>query len=502
MDINQVYGYVLIDVYAKLNKNLKDKYITLVLKENIIECSDEDSNAQKAYLQQQNKIKQYINGIINTELWDKNSDEILKIKKVTIDNRGKTKSRWITKLEDEISAYLDNNQLIDKLSISGELDLARRNFEMFMLAKFKDLYGVSSINGLIQLRRKQIEEWKKNDDIVMFPYISGKLQYQINNAIRLDFLFHIINIAISDYDSNFKSAVAERPRTLDIYPIFSAESHGELLQLDQYDEQLSFNDYAISDNLTLRTIIGKNQEGCLSIAKPYSFDHRDSIMLDYIFAKKDEQFISKKLITVDIGDLVKFVCKSKSSDSYRDIEQRIIKIANYKIQGIIKEEDNEDTLFALNFFEKAFIRTDPSTKKRYATIVLSDTLHQEIIEGNVSLFYYRQVKLLENPTSKVIIYPLQKERLQHCTEAIGYIGKYYYSFFRQHIRFRSKRKTANLKLIEASLQEFKEKQLIIKQYKMLPDGFEIEFTPVPEFERADLMKKSIINKKDFMLQAD
>lgn len=500
MDINQVYEYVLIDVYTKLSKNLKDKYITLVLKEDIIECSDEDSDVQKAYLQQQNKIKQYINEIINTELWDKNSDEILRIKKITSENRSKTKLRWVAKIKEEISAYVANNELVDEFSISGELELAKRNLEVFGVAKFKDLYGVSSIDELIQLKTEQIETWKRNDDVIMFPYIANKLQYQIDSAVRADFLYHIVTIAVSDYDANFKSAVAERPHTLDMYPIFSAEPQGELLTLEeQYDGQLFFNDYAVTDNLTLRTIIGKSQEGCLSVSKPYSFDHRDSVLLDYIFAKKDEQFITKKLITVDIGDAVKCVCKSKSADSYKDIEQRIIKIADYKLQGIIKENNNEDSLFSLNLFEKAFIRTDPSTKKRYATIVLSDTLHQEIIEGNVSFFYYRQVKLLENPTSRVITYPLQKERLQHCTETIGYRGKYDYSFFRQHIRFRSKRKTTNMKLIEASLQEFIDKQLLISQFETLPDGFEIEFTPVPEFERADLMKKSIINKKNLIL---
>lgn len=500
MDISQVYGYVLIDVYTKLSKSLKDKYITLVLKEDIIDCLNEGSNTQKFYLQQQDKIKQYINEIINADLWDKNTEETLRIRKITSENRAKTKLRWVSKLKEEISTYISNNQSTYEFSISGELELAKRNLDAFGATKFKDIYEVSSIDELIQLRLEQIEAWKKNDDVIMFPYISNKLQYQIDSAIRLDFLYHIVEIAVSDYDSNFQSAVAERPHTLDIYPIFSAEPNGELLLLDQFDGQLSFNDYTVTDNLTLRTIIGKNQDGCLSMAKPYSFDHRDSVLLDYLFTKKDEQFVTKKLITVDIGDAVKSVCKSKSSDSYKDIERRIIKIADYKMQGIIKEKDTEDSLFALNLFEKAFIRTDPSTNKRYATIVLSDTLHQEIIEGNVSFFYYRQVKLLENPTSKVIIYPLQKERLQHCTKKNGYTGIYDYSFFRQHIRFRSKRKSTNLKLIEASLQEFKDKQLIVNQFEILPDGFEIEFTPVPEFERADLMKKSIINnKKAFLL---
>ena len=51
------------------------------------------------------------------------------------------------------------------------------------------------------------------------------------------------------------------------------------------------------------------------------------------------------------------------------------------------------------------------------------------------------------------------------------------------MRLHSKTKSKNMKLITEALEEFKNKNLLIEDYKVLPNGFLIKFYPLSSEEK-------------------
>jgi len=164
-------------------------------------------------------------------------------------------------------------------------------------------------------------------------------------------------------------------------------------------------------------------------------------------------------------------------------------MASYQISGILKKDNAKDTKFILTFFQSAIVKTDETTGKRIGVIVFSDLLHQQYINKKTVGVYDSQIKSFDIPLSKILIFCLQKERLDFYTEKKPRKGTYSYNWFRYKVRFKAK-KEENMRLLAESLQEFKDKKIIIEDFKRIRDSFEIEFLPLSPYEELDFFDKN------------
>lgn len=412
-------------------------------------------------------------------------EDIQEVSNTIVRNKQRMKKNWFNAFQKEIKEP-QNIKEANK-SILKEVEV----FEKMKDKAFRKSFGVSTTEELINIRTAEVVKWQKDksSNLIDYYYFEYKKPYQKLSAFNCDICMEILYIIETHYNGTLDGFTKQRATELIENPIFGINKI--LLSMDTIIDENSnspmlFNDYQVSEDYILRTIVREPQK--VKVNDCYMLDERDSEIIDMVFAKIKPNFYRDKTIEVDIGDIVKRVYPSQNSHSYKDAEDRIMKISLFQIQGLIKEKDAvKDTKFNINFFDHAIIETDPQSNKRIAKIVFGEILHNRYINGKtvrVASYHYKQVK---KPLSKILFFTFQKERLERSVSNGSNIHReeYNYLFFRHKVRFKSRNRTENMKLIEESLEEFVNEKFLIKEYQKLSDSFLIEFYPLSEEEKQD-----------------
>lgn len=442
-------------------------------------------------------FKEFILEILEENFSDKRSKEDLQeFRNNIVRNITRTKKSWHTSLLKEVENpknIKESNQTILK-----EL----RGYERMTTDELERAFGVKNLDMLLQKRIEESDEWRssKNSLLCEFRYYRDKKPNQIFSAFKYDINFAIINIIYNHFNGNLDNFFAQRATELIDNPIFGINRM--LLKFDTLIDQKSkapilFNDYHVSDDYILRTLIREPEK--VQNIKCYVLDERDSEIIDLIYSKINPNFYADKSIVIDISEVVKKIYPYNNGYCYEDAEDRIMRIGLYQVQGLIKEKGNiKDTKFIINFFDNVKIESDPVTGKRYATIVFGDILYNLYFKKETVKISAYQYKQIENTLSKILFFSLQKERVQLSLfknkDSNFYIKEFNYLYFKNKVRFRSKRKSENIKLIAESLEEFKSKKILIKEYSKTNDGFVIEFYPLLPEEKVVYG----INKEDVL----
>ncbi|MDF2879469.1 MAG: hypothetical protein K0R54_26 [Clostridiaceae bacterium] len=422
----------------------------------------------------------------------------------------KTKKRWLSYVKEEVnnidyknlpSETADNFVNVSGGTIVDEIKLWNNFIKLYGIEKFMDTFKASSIEEALSYKFKELEEWSTNPECYIsdFIYLNSKTKNRIETAIKSDILLLIVKIIIRDYDGQISNAVIDRADALVDNPIFA---DGKVLLpigdwLETQDvEEVAYSDYIVDDEFILRTIMSNKLNKNLFAKQNFALDEKDSAIINYAVTKIDELFYKEKTVEVEIGELVEHIYSSRGGLNYDEVENRILKIGSYQVSGILKKDGNiKDTLFLLNFFQSASVKTDETTGKRIAVIVFSDLLHQQYIKKKTVRVYSNKMKSLSIPLSTLLIYCLQKERINCYTKKKPYSGLFSYKWFRYKVRFREK-KEENMKLLAESLNEFKNKRIIIQDFRRVRDSFEIEFLPLSSYEIEDYFDN---NNKQYLI---
>jgi hypothetical protein len=252
-----------------------------------------------------------------------------------------------------------------------------------------------------------------------------------------------------------------------------------------------YDEYSFGENQFIQTIISPEEGDEIMLSKVSRLDEKDSSIIQYTLNQRDERFYTDKRIIVDLRELVHAVYHSESDKAYNLVKERLKKIGRYRIEGKIKNS-NQDVYreFLFNFFQSVIIKKDVATGRTYAEILFSDILHEQYINNQTVQIYSHFMKKLENPISRILIYAFPMERLESYLNEENCRKSFDYNYFSNKIRFRSKRIETNLKLVEASLKEFKEHQILIEEYKRVGTGFEIILIPLSDYEKQDFFSSS------------
>ncbi|MCS7462926.1 hypothetical protein N0M98_22630 [Paenibacillus doosanensis] len=466
--IQEIPRFIFDELLVLIGEKTKEKLLKLVLQD------EYDSSPS---------IETYMRNIMNNIFFnDDDVVDLLEIKSTYHRRRQLTKKNWFKQLKKEVetknaSSIHEEREVLLKFLESKSADDSFKE----MLKDIKDE------SRFVQTRLEEIEAWAVDVDtrLTDYPYLDSKQQYQIEKAFENDFVY-----IIADFLKNApRNWITHRFKDLIENPIFAdgkAKMRGNVLFDSEQKATILYDDYKLSDNRVLRSFISIEENEEVQIDKMFLLDETDSEIIEHVMEHRAERFYTDKTIAFDLRPLLTRIYGNTSQKAYDLITKRLQKIGRFSLEGRTTGPNKETrTTFLYNLFEYVLVSKEDATGRRYAEIKFSDTLHQQFITKQTVQIYSHFIHRLENRLSKILIYAFQKERLDAYLQGRNMKRHFEYTFFSDRIRFRSKRIDSNLKQIEASLQEFKEANILISDYKRVGNGFEIILTPVTESEKAD-----------------
>lgn len=393
--------------------------------------------------------------------------------------RQRTKQRWAKALNNNNSA------------LKEELNLAKLVFENVAnkdTNKFKNLYDVNTPKELELKMLEEINNWVKQDEkfVIDFRYLNTiKRVSSIKSALKNDIIYFSLTFLSQNSKNNNLITI---PDTYMNIPIDSSKRNKLKLTGTTIieNEQYLTNDYYIDDDNIFRTLVGiKNVERealAQTIYKTFNiFDHK---IFTYVMSKRDSNFLTTRIITVDIGDIVKELFESDNSKNYDAVINSLLKIS--KIQCVILTKSKNGSKFSL--FDNVKISDSVENRKRkIATIWVNECIISDFVSQR-TISYYKDKFTNLSDISNVLAIHLQKIRLSKYeikNDDIKVVLTY--ADFRAFISL-GKRKKSNFVLISDKLAEIKMHNIIIKDFVQKGDKFHITFYPLSPIERKDLLK--------------
>ncbi|WEG19213.1 replication initiator protein A (plasmid) [Alkalihalophilus pseudofirmus] len=408
------------------------------------------------------------------------------IRRKQVKRRQDNKRSWYRTLLEE--AERPNNPIEQEYNLIKSI-IDRLNEEQ------QKILGADSLDSFTSKKLEEIEAWRKERQapISSYPYLHTKKMSQIKLALTIDIVYDLAEFLIAN-DQQFEKATMFQVEALVNHPIFSGKSYSLDTELTKNSKETSlYNDYIVDDELVLRTIIRLNEGDTLSVKKNTTLDQKDSAIFQYIMSQRDEMFYTDRTIMVDLSSLVKVIYNTDSKKCYDLVEKRLMKIKNYDIEAIINNKDsNQRSSVAYSILDRVFIGQDEKRNKGkyFVEVVVGDTIYKQVINSRTIKIYRDSMSKLNNPLSKVLIYALQKERLEKHINKKPFTDLYTYKYFTNRARFKNANQVErNLNEIYTALQEFKEQNILIKNFKQIYQSFEIEFIPLSLNEIYDFFEE-------------
>lgn len=352
-------------------------------------------------------------------------------------------------------------------------------------------YEVKSFEELIDMRLKEVEEWVNDDSLLIsdYRYIKDKTKRQIQTALNIDFILTLADLVIERFDGDLNSIVREVSEFVAQTPLPGKGVKTTLKQMNELNP--IFIDEYTNGDFTITTMINpeinKNRNSLY-------VDDTDWEIFDYVMSKRDIEFVERKKIFVNIGDIVKVAYPtSRGKKEYDLVVQRLLKIKDISFKI---EERNGDTHF-FDLFNHITISHDGLQ----AEIEIAEFFHKQYINNQTIKIYSDKIKNFKHEYSEPIVLTLVSERYRYLKEKdMRASHTYPYEFFARRIRFPSRNKTENLKIIEECLKEIVNNQVTVQNYSKKKDVFYITFYPVSKREAEDLIEGYNINTPILQIQ--
>lgn len=436
----------------------------------------------------------FIESIFNEVL-----DEVDNLIEVTNDTvytyvkrRMMTKKRWANK---EISKQ---ENMYNEVEISAKV-----LYEHTLSGKpekhqiFHSLYGYDTYEELKEGRPIELKKWAEDHEepICKFIYITFKTKKQILTAICNDIKYIVFNEIYSKCPKGKQSAIPSLPLSMSQLPIdytSKVKVENKLVENDQAEYFL--NKYIIDDNTVLESRLNAEilKTGVLDTVLK-TLNSTDISVFLYCMSLRDENFYTTREIIVDIGDIVKNVFGSKGQKNYIAVKESLYRM-QYLNSGLI---DNSLRGFTVKIFDNVDIYSTKETKRETAKIVVNIDIVNEYIKEQTVSMYKDVIDRFKLESSKVAIFPIQRERIKVATnteEDDELFMQTNFNFFRGILYFSNKRKKENIKTIEKMLEEIIENEIAIKGFERKGDTFILEFFPISPQERKDLLNQKKVNQ--------
>ena len=384
--------------------------------------------------------------------------------------RNRTKKRWFENYEHEIITLFDS---LPDSSITAEVKKTKLN--------------------ILEESKKWLNE--KDALLIHFNGIATKKEAYLKKAFLTDLKYELVRLLLKNDNMFF----LELPLEVIKDPIFSIKK--QKIELKKEKDGTFVNYYQIDKKSSLKTTL-RGEVDVISpsmdmIKKSYSLDKKDAEIINFIYHKIDPRFYKDRTITVDIREMVEKLYNSINQYSYKDLEERLLRITNYKIETLhhLKEDEDEyedENKFSIVFFPSVKIFKDPITRKKIAVIRFSEDIYEAYVKQQTVKAAYSEYVALEDSLSQMLLLPLQIRRLSLINSNQGELKKLMtIEQFNHLVRFRKMTSRNKFNRILTALECFVDKKTLIEAVEIVPDpylekekAFMITFKPLSADEKA------------------
>ena len=338
--------------------------------------------------------------------------------------------------------------------------------------KYFIMFGNKSIEDLIADEVKNVEAWKADTHslFIEFPIISNFSDKNILQMINTDIALNAWNYIYNELDGNINRYFNKYPVYLLDKPIFSS------IPIQLFDGEEDTDKDVISDedgNEILTTSISSNRASSI----PYnSLSKADLKIFITILANANmETFCRDRTIVMKKSTLAKsLVSYNPGSYAYDKVKVVCENLLKYDYKWTVGGKT-----LVFNFFDNILI----DDKLNQVIFTFGEVLANDLIEQRLIQIATPDYNALTTSIAQIICYAMKREQIAH-QQSLNAI--YSYSFFQKNIRFASKSKKNNIKLLKEALQDFIENKIIIKQYHVDSNGtFTIQFLKLSDTEIED-----------------
>lgn len=412
----------------------------------------------------------------------------------------RTKKRWVKR------------ELEGEYNLFKEMQLLTSIYEESILPKpFKEIYGKDNPTEVYQERIKELSKWSEDVEspLISFRYIKDKKRYQIEKAIKNDFELIIAKIALKEKEENKKSIV-NMPNSVRRIPfhvkergIKIDEDNKELLEIEDNPKLYAVYNYDISDGETFKTLLDTNNITSLNVNNLIEESIKDKIAnaLDiddfsvfmYVLSQLvDSVYYTGRTITLSLAEIVNGSFKTKSGANYEKCRNSLYKLGLIRIMKVDKKMRG----FVIGIFDSVNIVEGENGENTVVNIVVSNAIMQDLIKRRTISIYGDSLDRLKSPRSRTLAFNLQAERMSHFAKNPNEKRlELPLAYFKSIMFLASNREDRDIKTVEERLKDLKDNELIIKDYKRKGSLFILEFLPLTNEEKADLLPKKI----DFLI---
>lgn len=375
------------------------------------------------------------------------------------------------------------------------------------------LFGSKNLSEIIEDNLKAVSEWANTNTSMLIecPTLAFLSEKKVLKYLKSDLFLEICEVVASEFEGDLKSYLRVYPNILTTNPLFGIKRMNlEIvsLQTNKLIEDLIFG------NSGLKTIYTTTEHS----VTPRSLDEKDRDLIITALSYASSNFVTDRTIILPLRTYAKVLAPNTNNPSsvYNDMAMKRINSYPYYTYQIIDSSGRvmSDTF---NIVDRVRIikpdgdlltYNDDDLSVHYSgdtlvemvmgSIIVEETINAESVSVSKNL-----VNKLENEMAKLIVIAIQQERI-NCFYRNGnhnLSGTYDYIFFQKVARMPTKRKKDNIMYIVKALTEFKEKNIIVKDFRVLTNNsIEIHFHPLSQAEQDDLAffnkPKKIIDMKE------
>ena len=398
-----------------------------------------------------------------------------------VNKRWRTKKRWL------------DRELAGDSVFGKEVDVVARGlFEQFadQPEKFRAVYDCDTYEELRQRRLDELDAWASNAQahVCYFPYLKGKQPFQIEKAMKNDIEYVAFSIIKERCPTGMQSAILALPNSMSNIPIdFTSRVKMDANTVIQKGrDQFFVNKYYIDDDTFLENLMNVEilKTGVVSTVLK-TLNATDVNIFLYVMSLRDENFFTTREIVMDIGGIVRNVFSSDAQFNYMTVKESLYRMQHLNSGAI----DASLRGFTVKIFDYVDIRK-ANDGKEMATVIVSINIVNEYIKNQTINMYRHIIDKFNVDSAKVAIFALQRERIR-CSatakEGEPLLFQANLNFFRRVLYLSNKKKKENIRLIEVMLNEIVANHITLKSYERNGDTFTLEFYPITERERKDLI---------------
>lgn len=362
------------------------------------------------------------------------------------------------------------------------------NYIYLTESQWKKIYN-KSFEDLQQDRLIEIKNWCLSNDskLIDYPGLEKKTQKSVFNNFLLDLTINVLEILKDLYDFDLDKLTFSMVNDLSDKAVFGitkdkisylpSEKNGSIVISTSEDGQnktiITFDEEAFSEKGYLR-----------------GFDIKDQELLSYLINLTTTHDVSSYPIVESIRTIAKIINKIPSDlmggQTYEDTILRLKKLAHATVDFYKDGHYNG----SLHFFDLELIPDKP-----YVAIWPSDYLISQLEQNRITQMPAEQRNLLGRDSSKLLFITFMTQRVR-AYKKMKHLNQdnngckivYHYNHFLRFVNFGKMNKPEIINEIISALEEYKEKNIFIKDYKhiLTTQTFEIIFTPLSPIEIQDI----------------